>query len=157
MKKLMMILSALVLMCMAPIQMSAQNENQKSEKNSRRQFDPATMAQQRAKQMAEKYSLTEEQQTKLTTLFTEQMKNFQGGQRGRGRNGQRQNFTKEQRDSMQTAMKAQREKFQNSLKEILTEDQYNQFVKDQEARMKQMRERRGNGPRERNNRQNNEE
>ncbi len=142
MKKFLFMAMAAIMMVLVPTQVDAQGKkrpdrNPNDTTKVRRQWDPAKMAEQRVKMMTESLKLTEEQQTKLTELFKSQTPNFP-----RQKGGKRQKMTKEQRDSINTVRKAQMEKFEADIKSILTEEQYAQYQKEQEERMKAMQERR---------------
>lgn len=141
MKKFLFLAIAAIVMTLVPSQMNAQRgrfggRNSSDTTQMRRQWDPAKMVEMRVKYMTEQYKLSEEQQAALKALFTQQTPDFSKMQRGR-----RQKWTKEQRDSIKTARKAQSEKYEAELKSILTEEQYAQYKKDEEARMKAFQER----------------
>lgn len=151
MKKSILMAVSLMAATFIPCAVSAQDATtsattqQPKQQLQRPKFDPEKMVERRAANMTKKYGLTSDQQTKLKALFKEQMSSRKPGHKG-GPNGNRQKLTKEQRDSLQTAMKAEREKFNTSLKSILTEEQYAQYQKDEQARMEQMKNRRGGRP-----------
>lgn len=158
MKKLFLMAAMLTAATLVPSTTSAQDATtsattqQNTQRLARPKFDPEKMAEQRVANMTKKYNLTSDQQTKLKALFKEQAASRKP-MGNRGQKGQRKKLTTEQRDSIQTAMKAQREKFNTSLKSILTDEQYAQYQKDEQARMEQMKNRRPGRPQGGNNAQ----
>lgn len=151
MKKLFLMAISLMAATFVPSTICAQDATtsattqQNTARLQRPKFDPEKMAERRVAEMTKKYSLTADQQAKLKTLFKEQAASRKHNGNG-GPRGQRQKLTKEQRDSIHTAMKAEREKFDTSLKSILTDEQYANYKKDEQARMEQMKNRRGGRP-----------
>lgn len=133
MKKLVVMMSALLMMSAVPAQMSAarsnDNQTEQGQKGNRQKMDPSKMAENRVKRMAKTYNLTAEQQTKLTALFKEEMQNH------KGKPGKDQKADCKDKADMKATMKANREKMDTKIKAILTSEQYAQYTKDEKARM----------------------
>lgn len=143
MKKLLFMMMCATMMVMSTTQADAQRQRHMGRRSNdttqvRRQWDPAKMAEMRVQHMTERYKLTAKQQTALKELFQQQAQT----QRPNMPRGKRPKLTKEQRDSINTARKAQTEKFEADMKKILSKEQYAQYKKDLEERIKAFQERR---------------
>ena len=137
----------IVLMLVALLSMTAV-QAQKSEKNNEQQFrGPRQMTPEAmTERMTNDLKLTDEQKTKVMELNKEYEKviatpGMRGPRPGRG-NGEAQNgqqrperpqLTDEQREEMKQRME-KRQEYEKKLKEILTEDQYKQYQESRPGR-----------------------
>lgn len=102
-------------------------------------MDPEQLATQMVKGLTEELKLDENQQKELQTYFAEQFKKRQ------------EDFEKDRPDprdheAMREKMEKEREATDAKLKEVLTEKQYNTYKANEEKRMKEMQQHRGQFP-----------
>ncbi len=143
MKKFLFMAMAAIMMVLVPTQMNAQNKKQPSKNGSNktqcdRQMDPEKMAEGRVKQMAESLNLSGDQQTKLLKLFKDNAPKCDKNNKG-------EKPCKEQCEKDKKNCQNGMNKLDAEIKKILTEEQYAQYQKEEQKRMKSMPER-GNRP-----------
>lgn len=105
----------------------------------REHMTPEQQATRMIERLTEELKLDENQQKELQTYFTEQ---FQKRQEEFEKNRP----TPENREAMREKMEKEREATDAKLKEVLTEEQYNTYKANEEKRMKEMQQHRGERP-----------
>lgn len=105
----------------------------------REHMTPEQQATRMVERLTEELKLDENQQKELQTYFTEQ---FQKRQEEFEKNRP----TPENREAMREKMEKEREATDAKLKEVLTEEQYNTYKANEEKRMKEMQQHRGERP-----------
>lgn len=93
-----------------------------------RNMDPKERAKQTTERMVKDYSLTDTQKEQVQKLNLEMFESMS-------------KITGDDRDARRTKMQTIREDYNKKLKEVLTEEQYNKYVKDEEERRQRMRNR----------------
>ena len=105
----------------------------------REHMTPEQQATRMVERLTEELKLDENQQKELQTYFTEQ---FQKRQEEFEKNRP----APENREAMREKMEKEREATDAKLKEVLTEEQYNTYKANEEKRMKEMQQHRGERP-----------
>ena len=105
----------------------------------REHMTPEQQATRMVERLTEELKLDENQQKELQTYFTEQ---FQKRQEEFEKNRP----APEDRETMREKMEKEREATDAKLKEVLTEEQYNTYKANEEKRMKEMQQHRGERP-----------
>lgn len=105
----------------------------------REHMTPEQQATRMVERLTEELKLDENQQKELQTYFTEQ---FQKRQEEFEKNRP----APENREAMREKMEKEREATDAKLKEVLTEEQYNTYKVNEEKRMKEMQQHRGERP-----------
>lgn len=105
----------------------------------REHMTPEQQATRMVERLTEELKLDENQQKELQTYFTEQ---FQKRQEEFEKNRP----APENREAMREKMEKEREATDTKLKEVLTEEQYNTYKANEEKRMKEMQQHRGERP-----------
>lgn len=105
----------------------------------REHMTPEQQATRMIERLTEELKLDENQQKELQTYFTEQ---FQKRQEEFEKNRP----TPEDRETMREKMEKEREATDAKLKEVLTEEQYNTYKANEEKRMKEMQQHKGERP-----------
>jgi len=155
MKKIVLTMIAAVAMSFnAMAQEQAQNEQ-------RREFNPEEMAKNRTEEAVKKYGLNEEQAVKLLDLnkrFSDKMRPMRNMRQGRPNGGNRERRMERpdsvrreagQRPDMRGRMEEMRkvqDEYNKELKTILTEEQYQAYEKDEQARRQRFGGQRGQRP-----------
>ncbi len=93
-----------------------------------RNMDPKQRAEQMTERMVKDYSLTDAQKEKVHTLNLEMSESMS-------------KITGDDRDKRRTEMQSIREKYNKKLKDVLTDEQYQKYLKDEEERRQRMRNR----------------
>ncbi len=105
----------------------------------REHMTPEQQATRMVERLTEELKLDENQQKELQTYFTEQ---FQKRQEEFEKNRP----APEDREAMREKMEKEREATDAKLKEVLTEEQYKTYKANEEKRMKEMQQHRGERP-----------
>lgn len=105
----------------------------------REHMTPEQQATRMVERLTEELKLDENQQKELQTYFTEQ---FQKRQEEFEKNRP----APENREAMREKMEKEREATDAKLKEVLTEEQYKTYKTNEEKRMKEMQQHRGERP-----------
>lgn len=119
-------------------------------------MNPEEMMQKRTEQMVKKYNLNEEQATKLLALNKGQIEKMKAirpnplpkdSLQAMSKDARKayKKEMKEKQESMREVQKNMETEYQTALKEILTTEQFEQYQKDEQARMEQRNARRNRG------------
>ena len=98
----------------------------------REHMTPEQQATRMVERLTEELKLDENQQKELQTYFTEEF--------------EKNRPAPENREAMREKMEKEREATDAKLKEVLTEEQYNTYKANEEKRMKEMQQHRGERP-----------
>ena len=134
---------------------------EQAQNDQRRQFNPEEMAKNRTEEAVKKYGLNEEQATKLLDLnkrFADKMRPMRNMRHARP-NGNREERKMEAPDSVKKEgrqrpdmrgrmeeMRKVQDEYNKELKTILTEEQYQAYEKDEQARRQRFGGRHGQRP-----------
>lgn len=150
----------IVLTMIAAVAMSFNAMAQEQNDQQRREFNPEEMAKNRTEAAVKKYGLNEEQAAKLLDLnkrFSDKMRPMRNMRQGRP-NGNRERRMERpdsvrreagQRPDMRGRMEEMRkvqDEYNKELKTILTEEQYQAYEKDEQARRQRFGGQRGQRP-----------
>lgn len=105
----------------------------------REHMTPEQQATRMVERLTEELKLDENQQKELQTYFTEQFPKRQ-------EEFEKNRPAPENREAMREKMEKEREATDAKLKEVLTEEQYNTYKANEEKRMKEMQQHRGERP-----------
>ena len=105
----------------------------------REHMTPEQQATRMIERLTEELKLDENQQKELQTYFTEQFQKRQ-------EEFEQEQPNPEDREAMREKMEKEREATDAKLKEVLTEEQYNTYKANEEKRMKEMQQHRGERP-----------